>query len=232
MWNLIRKPTQNGVLKETAGAVAVEYALLGAFLGIGLLAALNGVRRNTGATYDTITYGLSQAAKGNAPAKVIARTVDGGTYTDSGRPVSRQYVYYTDGSYDLVTTGNWFQKGISNFDANGVQTGGLFIDANGGLTQNVYTQLTPTSQMIQQTGNASCNCTYRTAWTYDPQPDGSNNVVYRNTLVDGTNAATWMYQSAVFVFNSSPSAYNYIGDVQTLRNGQVISNGSSIAKYQ
>jgi Flp pilus assembly pilin Flp len=220
-----------GIRQATSGGVAIEYAIIGAVIGLGIVAALMSTRQSMRSRYDLITYGVAQASNSITTGKTVASTSDGGTYLDNGRPVSRTWIKYTDGTSDLVVSGSWFQKGVSSFDANGYQTSGLWVDANGNRTEATYTYLTDTSQMIQQTGSGSCNCTYRSAWNYDPQPDGSRNVIYHNTLVDGTNSETWMYQSQTSVYNSTPNSWTYIGDVQTMRDGTVVTNGSSIAKY-
>lgn len=57
-------------------------------------------------------------------------------------------------------------------------------------------------------------------------------MIYKNDLIDGKNAAGWMYQQQTVVYNSSPGNWNYVGDVQTSRTGTISRYGSDISRYQ
>jgi Flp pilus assembly pilin Flp len=220
---------------DTRGNASIEYALLGAIVGLGIISGLTGMKRSLNVNFDKISYQIAQATANNDVAKTVTKTVAASSYTDGGRPVDQKWVYYSDGSYDLVRTSggtsNWFQQSVDHYDQNGVNTGALWVDSAGNVTNAAYTWLNATTLISQQSGAGSCNCTYRSAWSFDPQPDGSNNVVYKNDLIDGSHAASWMYQSQTVVYNSKPNEWNYIGDVQTYPNGTTGTYGQSIAKY-
>lgn len=233
----LARPLRGRLSRDDRGNASIEYALLGAIVGLGIISSLNQLKRSLNVNYDKISYAIGQATQGDAPPKTVLKTVPATSYTDGGRPVDQKWVYYTDGSMDLVRTPGagaapWFNTSVTYYDKNGVETGGLWVDTAGNVTNAKTTILGPTTAIYEQTGNGSCNCTYRSSWSFDPQPDGSNNVVYHNDLIDGSNAAAWMYGSQTVVYRSTPTSWDYIGDITTSRTGTVTANGQSIAKYR
>lgn len=218
--------------RDQRGNASIEYAIIGAVVGLGLISALNSLKRAQNVNFDKISYAISEATLKNQAPKDIVREVPDAPYMDGGRAVTQKWVYYADGSRDLVRAGDWFTTSITNYNAQGVEVGATWIDINGYVTQVETTVLGPTTSIYKQSGNGSCNCTYRSSWSFDAQPNGSTNVIYKNDLIDGKNAAGWMYQQQTVVYNSSPGNWNYVGDVQTSRTGTISRYGSDISRYQ
>lgn len=217
---------------DQRGNASIEYTIIGAVVGLGLISALNSLKRAQNVNFDKISYAISEATLKNQAPKDIVQEIPESPYMDGGRPVTQKWVVYADGSRDLVRSGDWFTTSITNYNAQGVEVGATWIDINGYVTQVETTVLGPTTSIYKQSGNGSCNCTYRSSWSFDAQPNGSTNVVYRNDLIDGKNAAGWMYQQQTVVYNSSPGNWNYVGDIQTSRTGTVSRYGSDISRYQ
>ncbi len=229
MESITRRLRQFGLAEH--GNASIEYALLAAVVGLGLVSALSATKRAQNVNFDKISYAIAKSTQKNEGIKTIVREAPDIPYTDNGRKVDQKWVYYSDGSFDLIRSGDWFTTSITNWDTNGVEIGGTWIDSNGYVTQVETTWLGPQTAIYKQSGNGSCNCTYRSSWKIEPQPDGSNNVIYNNDLVDGTNKSNWMYQQQTVVYNSKPNSWNYVGDVQTSTSGVVTYNGQNISKY-
>ncbi len=110
------------------GNVAIEYALLAAIVGLGLISALKSTKQSLNSNYDKITYEIGKAVvdpvKGQ---KTVAST-----YTD-GQTVNGVYNYrnwtlYSDGSKSMVQTNNnnaaaGWQTALFEYDGNGNTTG-------------------------------------------------------------------------------------------------------------
>jgi Flp pilus assembly pilin Flp len=226
--------------RDHHGGVAVEYALLGAFLGLGVLAALIQTARNLNVRYDTVSYAIGQATPAVTAARTVLRVEAGTPYTDGGRPVNQKIVYYSDGTHDLVRTppdtNKWFTSGILSYDASGMLVKNVYTNASGDSYTQDISYLGPNTSMVSWTGTGSCNCIYRSAVSYDGQPDGSTNVIYKNNFVSvaasGGSVDPSMYSQQTVVYNSSASFWNYVGDVTTSMNGVTTNNGQNVTRYQ
>lgn len=227
--------------RDAGGAVAIEYAILGVLLGLGLVAALSSVKRAENVRLDTISYSIGQAVTTPTnTAKTILRQVAGTPYTDGGRPVNQTYVYYTDGTYDLVRTppsdNKWFTSGVLSYDTSSQLVKNVYTNAAGESYTQDISYLDPNTSMVTWTGTGSCNCVYRSAVSYENQPDGSTYVIYKNNLISPTAAGgpidPSMYSQQTVVYNSSATFWNYVGEITTSQAGVTASNGQNVSRYQ
>ena len=51
--------------KDESGATAIEYGLIAALVGVGIIAALSSLRDNLQNTFDTVSQELQSAGAGN-----------------------------------------------------------------------------------------------------------------------------------------------------------------------
>lgn len=220
---------------HVGGATAIEYAMVAAIIGLGIVTALTGTKRNLNVTYDTLSYRVGEATKPGTEGRTVVKTVTNPAVSYSGTLANSQTVTYSDGSRDTILTaqnsGLWFQTYTTHYDAAGTETGADWIDSAGGANSSRTTLLGPTTAIYAQSGSGSCNCTYRSAWSYLPQADGSNMIVYNNDVIDRSQAAASLYQSQTVVYNASATTYDYVGDVSTSSTGVVTRGGQDITKY-
>ena len=221
--------------KHVGGTVAIEYALIGAIIGIGIVGALVGSKRSLNVTYDTLSYQVGEATKPGSEGRTVVKTVTNPAVSYSGTLANSQTVFYSDGSRDTTLTAQaaslWFQTYTTHYDAASVETGADWIDSSGGVNSSRTTLLGPTTAIYAQSGSGSCNCTYRSAWSYLPQADGSNMIVYNNDVIDGSRAAASLYKSQTVVYNATATTYDYVGDVSTSPTGVVTRGGQDITTY-
>jgi Flp pilus assembly pilin Flp len=225
---------------DDRGAVAIEYAILGAIVGLGIVATLIQTARNLNVRYDSMSYSISQATASTAGPKTVLKVVQGTPYTDGGRPVNQKTIFYTDGTNDLVRTppddNKWFTSGVLSYDASGNLVKNVYTNAAGDAYTQDISYLSPNVSMVSWTGTGSCNCIYRSALSYDAQADGSTNVIYKNNFVSaaasGGPVDPSMYSQQTVVYNSSSSFWNYVGDITTSMSGVTTNNGQNVSRYQ
>ncbi len=127
MKRIAQRNLLSNLRSRSEGAVAVEYALLGAFLGLGIIAALMSTKSSLNSNFDNITYRIGQATpKANTAPRVVSSTSTA-NQTVNGVVTYQTYTYYTDGSKSLYQTN-------SNNAANGWKTAQFDWDTAGNLS--------------------------------------------------------------------------------------------------
>ena len=90
--------------RDDRGAAAIEYALLGAVVGLGIVAGLVASKRSLNTNYDKITYQLGAAVPAvAAPPRVVASTSTY-AYSLNGTVLTQKSTFYTDGTRSMVQT--------------------------------------------------------------------------------------------------------------------------------
>ncbi len=98
------------VIRDTCGGTSVEYALLGAFLGLGIIASLTGtksmLRDSLALTASKIAGASLESAKG---LRTVA-SVTNSTAMENNATLSVVTTRYSDGSVDVTATNTDFTK--------------------------------------------------------------------------------------------------------------------------
>ena len=150
--------------RDQSGSAAIEYAIIGAAVGLGIVAALFSTKRAQNLNLDKISYSMSQAMDKIQLPKTVGSEVQLASYTDNGKVINQKRVNYTDGTFDLIRTPadpGCFTISIQNFDKNNREVTSTFIDGAGKTTLAETTYLNDTTVVSKKTGDGSCNCSIR-----------------------------------------------------------------------
>lgn len=86
------------------GAVAIEYALLGAIVALGIVTALQWTRQSLNSDYDKISYAVGKAVPDVSKAPRVVASTYNETVNLNGIRLDRVYSVYTDGTKSMVQT--------------------------------------------------------------------------------------------------------------------------------
>lgn len=219
--------------RDQRGSAAIEYAIIGAAVGLGIVAALFSTKRAQNLNLDKISYSMSQAMDKNQLPKTIGGEVQLAPYSDNGKVINQKRVNYTDGTFDLIRTPadpGYYTISIQNFDKNGREVTSTFIDAAGKTTLSETTYLNDTTVVSKKTGDGSCNCSMRNTTTSLPQADGSTILVSYSDVIERANATPGTFQQYIGVYQTTANTFTYLGSVVTQTDGSVTRDGD-VAKY-
>lgn len=230
-----RARTMTGRLsRNQRGSASIEYALIGAAIGLGIIGALISTKRAQNLNLDKISYSMSQAMDKNQLPKTVGSEVQLAPYLDNGKSINQKRVNYTDGSFDLIRTPaepGYYTISIQNFDKNSREVSGTFIDGAGKTTLSETTYLSDSTRVVKSTGDGSCNCSTRNTTNSYAQPDGSTILVSYSDVIERANATPGTFQQYIGVYSSSPGRFDYLGAVVTNENGTVTRSGQDVSKY-
>lgn len=119
---------------DDLGGVAIEYSLIGAALGIGLISALVGVKSSLKTDFNRIGTAIYQTRLVSAPA-VTSTLVSTVATTVSGYPGTRMNYVNSDGTTRFTETINDPSK-LSQYQVSGQD---VYFDANGNLFYRTIT---------------------------------------------------------------------------------------------
>lgn len=90
--------------RDERGAIAIEYALIGAIVGLGIITSLVSTKRSLNTAYDKISFQMGNSvSSGPAAARVVASTATS-SYSLNGIVLTQTYTTYTDGTKSMVQT--------------------------------------------------------------------------------------------------------------------------------
>lgn len=92
--------------RDDRGAAAIEYALLGAVVGLGIVAGLVASKRSLSTNYDKITYQIGAAVPAVPVAPRVVASTHSTSQTLNGTLLSQSWTVYTDGTRSMVQTNN------------------------------------------------------------------------------------------------------------------------------
>lgn len=220
-------------LRSREGGVAIEYALLGAIVGLGVLSGLRGVRNNLTTNYDLITLALQRVATDTSGTRKEISRDNPFTYTSNGQTINQIWVRYDDGSSALIRTSpdpnSWFKQIYYDFGKDGLNHGATVTRSNNSVYQENYEYVRDGVIAVSYSENGS-------AHTYlQQQIDlGGGYYGYRQTMTSTNIQSDW---SSGYVVNyygpDSKGNYveNSVGARYTYPNGQVVNSGSDITPY-
>lgn len=192
-----RPPNNPSVSRRSCskGGVSIEYALLGAFLGLGIIAALVGGKASLNSNFDNISYQISKAVpKPAGPPRVVASTSQS-TQTVNGITQYQTYTNYTDGTMSMFQTNN-------NNAAAGWKTAAFEFDTKGNVTSLSVTNPNGTPQYsalyeFVRAGVFVDTITDSTGVPYSFQETTTTNgpVSTQNRVMTVTNGRTDLWQS-------------------------------------
>ncbi len=222
-------------LKCDRGNASIEYALVAAAIGLGIVSALVASKRAQNLNLDKISYSISNAMEKNKAPKTVLREEYPDPYTANGTKINQKVIYYTDGTHDLFRTPEGTNQDyaytIGTYDQYGRQMGTMTVFKDGRLSIGETTWLGPDTFVSKETGEGSCNCSVRSQTKVFKQADGSDIVVSYNDVVESSNIRAGMYQQYIGVYHSSPGVWEDVGFVITSPDGTVNRVGQDVSQY-
>lgn len=229
-WNEAR-----AALRSDAGNASIEYALLGAIVGLGLVSALTSVKRSASFNYEKIAFAIGQVNEANNNKKTIVSTRPDATYVELGNITLQEWVYYDDGSSDLVRTSGdvppRFKERRISLGADGRTTTDRWTGNDGSYSESKFSYVNGNTFITDTTGG--CQCTYRQVNRYYDLGNGTGLSVYTNDFVSMTNgSATAPFKQTVTAYKAGPGTFDFYGSYQLNQNGTTAYNGSDISAYR
>ncbi len=167
--------------RDEAGATAIEYSLIAAFIGIGIISALTGTKSSLRSDLSTISTALYQTRIPSPPwtSSTLVSTV---ASTMNGYASTRQNYVNNDGSTRFINTINDPSKLVQYQ----VSAQDVTLDANGNV---IYRALTTVSGDFPSAGQGKLvdsNFVYSSPNTYTYHQQNTTLGAYAWTDVDAT----------------------------------------------
>lgn len=221
---------------DSRAAVSIEYALLGLFLGVALVAALKSTKSGLQQNYDSISYNMSQTA--GSVQQTVAKVYAASLLTENGIQYMQSSIKYN-------------APGTNACPCNFVFTRVPVDLKNGPYQQAVFTtDSTAALNIIGVTttnNDGSVSYDQRTPLypgvTIVAHQDSSGTYTYRETATTAANnfsavTRTFMsgsgqpWQSYQYVVDQTVAGVSTtIGTIQTNADGSVIKTGQDITSY-
>lgn len=90
--------------RDERGAAAIEYALIGSVIALGIVAGLVSTKRGLNTTFDKITFQVSAAVPAPPPPPRVVASTYAVSYSLNGTLLTQNYTTYTDGTKSMVQT--------------------------------------------------------------------------------------------------------------------------------
>lgn len=204
------------------GNASIEYALLGAIIGLGLISGLKTLKQSLNSDFDKISYAIGQAVQAPAAApKVVASTSTDGL-TVNGTYITRAWTTYTDGTTSMIQTNSnnaatgW---GVAYFqyDAAGNTTGLSVNNPDGSF------QYTETFQQVRA-GVSVDTITDATGKPYAFQETTvwNNNIATQTRVMTLTSGRTDLWVSQTVISDYTNPQNVTVRATCTYANGQTV----------
>lgn len=220
-------------LRSHSGAVAAEYALIGAVLGLGLLSALRTVKSNLNTNYDRISLQLQRVANDTSGTRKEVSRDGQYSYTSNGLVINQVWIRYDDGSSALLRTSpdpnSWFKSIYYDFGKDGINHSATVIRANGGTYTEGYEYIRDNVINVSYTEGMSSH-----SYIQEQINLGNGYYGYRQTMNSSNIAGDWASGYVVNYYGPDANGNyveNNIGSRYTLPNGQVTNYGADISQY-
>lgn len=210
--------------RSEAGGTAVEYALLGAIIGLGTLSALNKVRSSLNTNFQMIASSLNVVQR-----DTVYTTPTGTTYV-------RSVTVNPDGSMVITRTRqpDGLVEYTENYDKSGNLTSVKHLNSDGSYYADIFSKNSDGSYTVTNTNsNGTPGPTYNQAVTHQ---DGYD--IVKRTFAAGDAATYGSVQVYVINANTQQSNAtpdynpNLLGQATRYPNGTVTSSGTvSATKY-
>jgi Flp pilus assembly pilin Flp len=215
---------------NSAGSVAIEYSLLGAFLGLGLLAALVGTKTTLRDSLSLTASKIAGVSQNASKGMRVVASVTKSTAMQNNATLAVTTTTYTDGSVDVQSSNTDFTK--LNFNLRTVSIGPdgktqsvMFNYPSGNFDLDVYAYRADGSYDITNTNGAGDTFVYNAKTVL---MDGYS--VYQKHMI---SASRPLYQDEVQVSDiSNPSNPVVVGTADRAPDGSITTSGASfVSKY-
>ncbi len=225
---------RHSVLNRDNGNASIEYALLAAVVGLGILSALKGVKSSANFNYEKIAFAIGQVNSNNETKKNVTWTRPDVTYVELGNITLQEWVYYDDGTADLVRTSGdnppRFKERRISVGVDGLATKDRSTALDGSYSEVTFAYVNGSTFVTDRIGG--CQCTYRQVNRYYDLGDGTGLSVYVNDFVSNSNgSAAAPFRQAVTAYRAGPGTFDFYGNYTLGADGKVYSSGSDISAY-
>ena len=237
MTQTLLRRSSGGILRQLAGAergnASIEYALLGAIIGLGMISGLRTLKNGMNTNFDRITLQIQRVNNDTSGTRKETSRDGQSSYISNGQQIDQVWIRYDDGSSQLLRTSpdpnSWFKTIYYDFGKDGINHGAYVTRSNGatysetyeyirdGVINVNYTEGTQTHNYLQEQINL-----------------GGGYYGYRQTMNSTNIAGDWTSGYAVNYYgNNAQGQYveNSIGSRYTYQNGTTANYGQDISQY-
>lgn len=222
------------VARSEGGAASIEYALLAAIVGLGLISALNNLKYGLNTNYDRISLAIQRVNNDTSGTRKETSRDGQFSYTSNGTRIDQVYIHYDDGSTVLLRTSpdpnSWFKSIYYDFGKDNVNHGAYVTRNDGSTYSETYDYVRDGVVNVNYTEGTSQH-----SYLQQQIDLGGGYYGYRQTMNSSNIAGDWVSGYAVNYYgNDSSGQYveNSIGSTYTYANGAVYNYGSDISKYK
>ncbi len=135
------------LIRSKDGNASIEYALIAAFIGLGLLSGLKTLKNGLGTNYDKISVQIQRINNDTSGTRKEIGRDSPFTYFSNGIQVDQIWIRYDDGSSSLYRTSPTpaadFTSIVYDFGADGVNKGAVVQRKNGSSYTESYEVVRP-----------------------------------------------------------------------------------------
>ena len=223
------------LLGDSHAAVSIEYALLGLFLGVALIAALKSTKSGVQQNFDAISYNMNQSTGGVQQS--IAKVYAASPLTENGIQYMQSSIKYNAPGTNACPCNFVFtrvpvdpknapyQQAVFTTDATAALNiiGVTTYNNDGTVSFDQRTPLYPGVTIVAHQ-DATGSYTYR-----ETAAMANNYQAVTRTFMSGTGAPWQSYQYVVD--KSVANTTSYVGTIQTNKDGSVVKTGQDISSY-
>jgi Flp pilus assembly pilin Flp len=237
MAEAIRGRSKGGILRALSrgdrGNASIEYALLGAIVGLGMISGLRTLKNGLNTNYDRITLAIQRVNNDTSGTRKETSRDSNFTYYSNGQRIDQVWIRYDDGSSALLRTSpdpnSWFQQIYYDFGKDGINHGAYVTRSNGSTYSETYETVRDGVVNINYTeGSVTHN------YLQEQINLGNGYYGYRQTMNSTNIAGDWASGYVVNYYgNDANGQYveNNVGSRYTYANGQTVNYGQDISQY-
>ena len=231
------RPVPTGFLRRLAGAergnASIEYALLGAIVGLGMISGLRTLKNGMNTNFDRITLQIQRVNNDTSGSRKEIRRDPEASYMTNGLKVDQVWIRYDDGSSQLLRTSpdpnSWFKTIYYDFGKDGVNHGATVTRTDNSVYSENYEYIRDGVVNVSTTDGPN---KYNYIQEYTNLGGGYHG--YRQTMNSSNVPGAW---ATAYIVNytgvDANGQYfeNSYGSRVTYANGQVVNSGQDISPY-
>ena len=237
MTETLPRPIPTGFLRRLAraerGNASIEYALLGAIVGLGMISGLRTLKNGMNTNFDRITLQIQRVNNDTSGSRQEIRRDPDASYTTNGLRVDQVWIRYDDGSSQLLRTSpdanSWFKTIYYDFGKDGINHGAYVTRSDNSVYSETYEYIRDGVVNVSTTDGPN-NYNY----IQEHIDLGGGYHGYRQTMNSSNVQGTWTTGYIVnYVGVDAKGQYfeNSYGSRHTYANGQVANSGQDISQY-
>lgn len=222
------------LIGHTEGGTAIEYALIGAIIALGLVAGLKNLKYGLTGGFDRISLQIQRVNNDTSGTRLETSRADAGTYYADGFQVNQTWIYYDDGSVALYkiwpNPGSGLKSALVDYGKDNTLHGGDAIREDGSLYSERYEQIrNGVMNVTTVDGNQ------QRSFIHEQIILGGGYYGYRTTMNTTNVSNDWVSGYSVVyvgVDSNGIKIEKNIGSTLTYQNGLTVNYGGDISQYR